>query len=292
MRLRPTISMTTMMAATGLALTLASGAAHAEPALAARKGLTLDGARDLITAAQKVARARHTTGAVAVVDEGGNLIALDRLDGTFAAASQIAYGKARTAAQFKKSTRFFEDVIAKGRTAMTALPDFTPLGGGLPLAIDGEVVGAVGVSGAASAKEDEELAQVAADAFAVAARATASVRLIDKEQVAAAFVKGEPLVETADYKVHASHRDGAGKAEVHLGDTDILYMLSGSATLVTGGSMVDPVTVERGEIRGSSIKGGERRQLVPGDVAIVPKGVPHWFQTVPGPINYYAVKVH
>ena len=111
--------------------------AGAQPAVATHKGLTLDGARGLIAAAQKVALSRHTTGAVAVVDEGGNLIALDRIDGTFAAASNIAIGKARTAAQFKKPTRFFEDVIAKGRTAMTALPDFTPLGGGLPLMIDG-----------------------------------------------------------------------------------------------------------------------------------------------------------
>ncbi len=263
--------------------------AHAEPAVTTRKALTLDGARELIAAAQKVARARHTTGAVAVVDDGGNLIALDRLDGTFAAALNIAIGKARTAAQFKKPTRFFEDVIAKGRTAMTALPDFTPLGGGLPLMIDGQVIGAVGVSGAASAKEDEELAAVAA--AALPASATAGVRLIDKQRVSAAFQKGEPLIETADYKVHASHRSAAGRSEVHTDETDILYVLSGSATFVTGGTVVDPVTVEPGEIRGSSIKGGERRQLAAGDVVIVPKGTPHWFQNVPGPIDYYAVKV-
>ena len=264
--------------------------AHAEPAVATRKTLTLDGARDLIAAAQKVARARHTTGAVAVVDDGGNLMALDRLDGTFPAASSIAIGKARTAAQFKKPTRFFEDVIAKGRIAMTALPDFTPLGGGLPLMVDGQVIGAVGVSGAASAKEDEELAAVAAGALQ-ATTPNASVRLIDKERVSAAFEKGEPLVETADYKVHASHRNAAGKSEVHTDETDILYVLSGSATLITGGSMVDPVTIEPGEIRGAGIKGGDRRQLVAGDVVIVPKGTPHWFQSVPGPIDYYAVKV-
>jgi glc operon protein GlcG len=263
---------------------------HAEPAVATHKTLTLDGARELVAAAQKVARARHTTGAVAVVDEGGNLITIDRLDGTFAAASNIAIGKARTAAQFKKPTRFFEDVIAKGRTAMTALTDFTPLGGGLPLIVDGQVIGAVGVSGAASAKEDEELAAMAAAALP-ASTAAAGVKLIDKERVSAAFQKGEPLVETSDYKVHASHRNGAGKSEVHTEDTDILYVLSGSATFVTGGSLVDPITVEPGEIRGSGIKGGERRQLAAGDVVIVPKGTPHWFQTVPGPIDYYAVKV-
>jgi glc operon protein GlcG len=280
------------LAGVAACVALASGAAQAAPptGVVTRKTLTLDGARELIAAAEKVARARHTTGAVAVVDDGGNLMALERLEGTFAAGANIAIGKARTAALFKKPTRFFEDVIAKGRTAMTALPDFTPLGGGLPLMVDGQVIGAVGVSGAASAKEDEELAQVAANALVAAP--PAAVRLIDKQRVAAAFVKGEPLIETADYKVHASHRDAAGKSEVHLGDTDILYMLSGTATVITGGVMVDPVTVEPGEIRGASINGGERRQLVPGDVMVVPKGVPHWFQSVSGPIDYYAVKVH
>ena len=285
------IALRAVLAGLGAYAALTHAAQAGEPpSIVTQKVLTLDGARELIVAAQKVARARHTTGAVAVVDDGGNLMALDRLDGTFAAASNIAIGKARTAAQFKKPTRFFEDVIAKGRTAMTALPDFTPLGGGLPLMVDGQVVGAVGVSGAASAKEDEELAQIAASALG--ASAPAAVRLIDKGRVAAAFVKGEPLVETSDYKVHASHRDAAGKSEVHLADTDILYMLSGSAMVVTGGAMVDPVTVEPGEIRGASIKGGERRQLAPGDVMIVPKGVPHWFQSLSGPIDYYAVKVH
>jgi glc operon protein GlcG len=279
---------TRVFASIGLGLAW-SKMAHAEPEIAARKGLTLDGAREVIAAAQKVAKARHTTGAVAVVDDGGNLMAIERIDGTFPAAAVISIGKARTAAQFKKPTRFFEDVIAKGRTAMTALPDFTPLAGGVPLMVEGQVVGAVGVSGASSAKEDEELAAVAAAALALGPAAT--VQLIDKGRVSAAFQKGAPLVETADYKVHASHRNGAGKSEVHSDDTDILYVLSGSATLVTGGTVVDPVTVEPGEIRGSGIKGGERRQLNAGDVVIVPKGTPHWFQTVPGPIDYYAVKV-
>jgi glc operon protein GlcG len=281
--------------------TLLSATGLAEPAVATHKTLTLDGARGLVAAAQKVAHARHTTGAIAIVDEGGNLMTLDRLDGTFAAGAQIALGKARTAAQFKKPTRFFEDIIAKGRFAMTALPDFTPLGGGLPLMIDGQVVGAVGVSGAASAKEDEELAEIAASALPAVAGASAAaspapgpagVQWIDRQRVAAAFKKGEPLLETADYKVHASHRADAGKAEVHLTDTDILYMLSGSATFVTGGSVVNPTTVEANEVRGSAIKGGQTRQLAPGDVVVVPKGTPHWFQKVSGPIDYYAVKVH
>ena len=95
---------TRMTAAIGLGLAWAH-LAHAEPAIATHKALTLDGARALVTAAQKVARERHTTGAIAVVDEGGNLIALDRLEGTFAAASNIAIGKARTAAGLPECLR-------------------------------------------------------------------------------------------------------------------------------------------------------------------------------------------
>src|SRR3989442_12822520 len=81
------------------------------------------------------------------------------------AAGRISAGKARTAALFKKPTRAFEEIIGKGRTAMIALEDFTPLEGGIPLTVDGQIVGAVGVSGAASAQQDEELAVVAAAAL-------------------------------------------------------------------------------------------------------------------------------
>ena len=80
------------------------------------------------------------------------------MDGTFAAGAKISVGKARTAALFKPPTRAFEDIIKNGRTALVALEDFTPLQGGVPVVIGGQVVGAVGVSGAASAQRDEEVA--------------------------------------------------------------------------------------------------------------------------------------
>ena len=103
-------------------------------------------------------------GVIAVVDEGGNLMALERLDGTFAAGANISIGKARTAVIFKKPTKVFEDIIKNGRTPMIALNDFTPLQGGVPVLVDGEVIGGVGVSGAASARQDEELAIAGANA--------------------------------------------------------------------------------------------------------------------------------
>lgn len=135
-----------------------------------KKGLTLDGAKKVIAAAVAEAKSKNAPGgAIAVVDEGGHLVALERLDNTFAAGANISIGKARTAVLFKRPTKFFEDVINKGRTAMATLPDFTPLQGGVPIIIDGEIIGAIGVSGAASAQQDEELAMAGANALTLIA---------------------------------------------------------------------------------------------------------------------------
>src|SRR5206468_8538862 len=85
---------------------------------------------------------------------------------TFAAGANISIGKARTAVLFQKPTKVFEDIINKGRTAMAALPDsfFTPLQGGIPVVLDGQIIGGVGVSGASSAAQDEELAIAGSEA--------------------------------------------------------------------------------------------------------------------------------
>jgi glc operon protein GlcG len=133
-----------------------AGAAQAQQ-VAVKKTLTLEGAKKAIAAAVAEARKANATGVIAVVDDGGNLMALERLDGTFAAGANISIGKARTAVLFKKPTKVFEDVIGKGRTAMVAV-DFTPLQGGIPILVEGQVVGGIGVSGASSAQQDEELA--------------------------------------------------------------------------------------------------------------------------------------
>src|ERR1044072_7450645 len=131
-----------------------------------KKTLTIDGAQKVSAAAVSYAKKNNAPGGViAVVDDGGNLMALERLDGTFAAGANISIGKARTAVLFKKPTKVFEDVIKNGRTSMVALNDFTPLQGGIPIVVDGEVVGGVGVSGAATAQQDEELAIAGAAAI-------------------------------------------------------------------------------------------------------------------------------
>ena len=117
-----------------------------------------------------------------------------------------------------------------------------------------------------------------------------SVTFIRAARVTTAFAKGEPLVENGLYKVHASRREGPGMAEVHVRDTDIIYVLEGSATIVTGGQVVDGKTTATDEIRGRSITGGIERRLAKGDLFIVPNGVPHWFSVVQAPFLYSVVK--
>lgn len=270
-----------------LSLTMATGQAQ----VAAKKSLTLDGARKVIAAALAEARTLNAPGGVvAVVDEGGNLMALERLDGTFAAGANISVGKARTAVLFKRPTRAFEDIIRNGRTPMIALNDFTPLQGGIPIMVEGEVIGGVGVSGAASAQQDEEIAIAGANAAKEFARSV-NVTFFDKDKVKEAFASGAVLFDGSDkYMVHTSRRDKAGVPEVHLKDADIVYVQEGSATLVTGGTVVNGKNIAADEIRGSDISGGETRQITKGDVIVIPAGTPHWFKEVPAPMTYYVVK--
>ena len=277
-----------------------------------KKSLNLDGAKKAIAAAVDYAKKNNAPGAViAVVDDGGNLMALERLDGTFAMGATISIGKARTAVLFKKPTRFFEELINKGRTAMTAVDGFTPLIGGVPIIIDGQVVGGIGVSGAASANQDEELALAGAAAFSEFTKAdppskssspgadvnrepmmkpTNEATFISATQVAAAFAKGQPLLETTGYKVHASRRVQPGQAEIHTLDTDVVYVVDGSATLVTGGNAIDAREIAPNELRGSRIEGGQEHHITKGDVIIIPNGVPHQFTGVTGELHYFVCK--
>jgi hypothetical protein len=117
------------------------------------------------------------------------------------------------------------------------------------------------------------------------------VTLVRHDEVRAAFARGMPIVEVGDYKIHASRREGPGMAEIHIRDTDIAYVLQGSATLVTGGTALDVKPTGPEEFRGSGIRGGDTRQLAPGDVVVIPNGTPHWFKDVEVPFLYYVVKV-
>ena len=267
-----------------------------------KKTLTLKGAEGVIAAAKAEAQRVHApAGAIAVVDNGGNLMALERLDGTFAAGANVSIGKARTAVMFQKPTRFFEELInasGKGRTVMAALENFTPLIGGIPIMVDGQIVGGVGVSGTASADQDEQLAIAGAKAIAAGGSAssstTALVAYFEKSKVDEAFSKGTSLLDGSDgrnYKVNPSRREKPGEAEIHMKDTDVIYVVQGSATFITGGEAVNAQTTAADELRGSSIRNGESRQIAQGDVIVVPNGVPHQFVEVTNPFLYYVVKV-
>jgi uncharacterized protein GlcG (DUF336 family)/mannose-6-phosphate isomerase-like protein (cupin superfamily) len=293
---------------TAIAAILALGAtSYAQ--VVEKKSLNLDGAKKAIAAAVDYAKKNNAPGGViAVVDEGGNLMALERLDGTFAMGATISIGKARTAVLFKKPTRFFEELINKGRTAMTAVDGFTPLIGGIPIVIDGQVVGGIGVSGAASANQDEELALAGANALiggqtkigaapmsnekpaSMIPAATAQATFIEPNKVSAAFAKGMPLLETAGYKVHASRRAEPGQAEIHTLDTDVIYVVDGSATLVTGGKAIGTKEIAPNELRGTKIEGGQEHQITKGEVIIIPNGVPHQFTAVTGELHYFVCK--
>lgn len=183
-----------------------------------RKTLTLDGAKQVLAACEAEAKKNTASGAIAVVDDGGNLIALYRLDGTFAAAANISIGKARTSAIFKKPTRAFEDIIRNGRTAMLALPDFTPLQGGVPIVVAGEVVGAVGVSGASSQQQDEDIAIAGAKSLGGTAAAHAPV-------ATEVSVFDRAWVATAPGEVRDSAHDG-GEART-LGEGDAIIVPRG-----------------------------------------------------------------
>jgi len=273
---------------------LVPGVAYAAD-IANRPTLTIEGAKTVAGTAIRYARDHAAPGAaIAIVDAGGVLIYAERIDGTFQNAANISIGKARTAVLFGKPTRVFEDIVNKGRYAMLAVPEiasFTPLMGGVPVEIDGQVVGAIGVSGAASAAQDDEIASAAAAEFAKQhAPDAANVTVVPRATVDAGFEHDARLSAGVGFKVEASHRAGPGEAEVHLRDTDIFYVLKGSADLVVGGQVTEQRQSADGEVRGSAIEGGEPRHIGAGDVIVIPRGVPHWFKKVAAPFTYYVVK--
>lgn len=115
--------------------------------------------------------------------------------------------------------------------------------------------------------------------------------IIDAAQVAASFASGGSFLETPEYRVGMARREGPGDAEVHDLDTDIFHVFEGTATLVSGGEMVEPWTVAPNEHRASSTRGGEARTVTKGDIIVIPRTVPHWFNEVrAAPFIYLVVK--
>lgn len=113
---------------------------------------------------------------------------------------------------------------------------------------------------------------------------------VSKEKVFAATAAPGTLASGSDHIVSMSRRDKAGQSEVHDTETDVFYIVEGSATFVTGGTIVDGKTTAPGQIRGSGITGGASHMLAKGDVIVIPKGTPHWFKDVPEIVVYFVVK--
>jgi glc operon protein GlcG len=124
--------------------------------------ITQDGARVAAAAAGEAAAARGVAPFISVVDAGGALVYLHRPDGAQVASVDVTTDKARTAAIYRRPSRDFEEQAATGRPSALHLARAVPLQGGMPILHDGEVVGAIGVSGASSADEDQELAEIGA----------------------------------------------------------------------------------------------------------------------------------
>jgi len=122
------------------------------------KNISLEGARKIVAEAINYAKSVSAPGgSIAIVDAGGNLIYLERLDGTFAASAEVSIKKANTAALFKAPSSKLENAINDGRQALITV-GHTFLQGGIPIISEGQVIGAIGVSGSASAQQDEDIA--------------------------------------------------------------------------------------------------------------------------------------
>ena len=159
----PARTLGAMLASAALASVIAAAASDA-PEKADKKVLTLAGARAVAAAAEAEAAKGGATPAIAIVDDGGHVLLVVRPETTFAAAAEVSVEKARTAAMFRKETIAFENAVNGGRYALLGVGVMTPLMGGVPIVVEGQVVGAIGISGAKSQQQDDAIAHVAASA--------------------------------------------------------------------------------------------------------------------------------
>jgi uncharacterized protein GlcG (DUF336 family) len=147
-------------AAAGLALAVGLSVG-ASAQLVDKKALSLAEARKIVAAAQAEAARNNLTMAIAILDDGGHLVLFEKMDETQIGSVAVAIAKGRTAALFKRETKVFEDGVAGGRTMILALDGVTPIEGGVPLRVDGKVIGSIGVSGG-TAQQDGVVARAGA----------------------------------------------------------------------------------------------------------------------------------
>jgi uncharacterized protein GlcG (DUF336 family) len=231
--------------------------------------LTYAGAKVAARAVAVAATARGVAPVAAVVDAGGELVYLWRPDQAQVASVGVATDKARTAALYRRPSKDFEDQASGGRPSALHLAGAVPLQGGMPIVVDGHVVGAIGVSGASSADEDQELAVVGQQAAQAAVEPGDAV-FISSETLRAKFETGGLLVDTPAYKLDAGRRTGPGEVELHEQVVDIMQVVAGNAKVVTGETA---------------------HELAVGDVLVIPNGVPHQFVDASDPFHYFVTKV-
>jgi glc operon protein GlcG len=271
--------------------------AAAEFSVSEVAALTYEGARLAAEAAGAAAAVRGVAPVISAVDAGGELMYLVRPDSAQVASVQVTTDKARTAAIYRRPSKDFEDQASNGRPSALHLARAVPLQGGVPIESYGVVIGAIGVSGATDANEDRELAELGVQSIqaAIAARAnggnTDGAAHFPSAEVDEKFRAGGLLLDTGTYKVDAGRREGPGEAEYHERVVDVMHVVSGRATVVTGGWMVDSREVAPGELRAAAIEGGRTRELSEGDVLAIPNGVPHQFTDASDPFLYFVVKV-
>jgi glc operon protein GlcG len=133
----------------------------AQAQLIEKTALTLDGAKKIAAVAEAKAKAEGARVVIAVVDEGGSLLLLERLDDTQVASVNVGIDKARTAAIYRRPSKVFEDQVKNGRVSALALHGAVALQGGVPIVVNGKVIGAIGVSGETPA-QDEDIAMAGA----------------------------------------------------------------------------------------------------------------------------------
>ena len=153
--------------ATALVTLLAAASFGAQAQMVEKKALSLAAAKSIAAAAEAEAVKNKWNVVIVVVDEGGQMLYLQRMDGTQYGSVDVAIKKARTSSAFKRPTKVFEDAIAGGRNAIIALEGALPLEGGLPLTYQGQIVGAIGVSGVTS-QQDGMIAKAGAESLATA----------------------------------------------------------------------------------------------------------------------------
>jgi uncharacterized protein GlcG (DUF336 family) len=271
--------------------------AAAELTSATVPALTYEGAKLAAEAAGAEAARRGVAPVISAVDAGGALMYLVRPDDAQVASVDVTTDKARTAAIYRRPSKDFEDQASGGRPSALHLARAVPLQGGIPIEHDGVVIGAIGVSGATSADEDNELARIGAAAVAGAMNGGATngrragAAFFPAAEVARRFGRGGLLLDTDAYKIDAGRREAPGEVEYHEHTVDVMHVLEGSATVVLGGAMRDVREVGPGELRAAAVDGGEPRPLGPGDVLAIPNGVPHQFVDVSNPFLYFVVKV-